>query len=235
VAYGDHVRRFLLDVPGVADEKIFVSGQAIEASRFVGSVCEAAEPAIVFVGQLEPHKGVRELLAAFARIPDLDIELRVVGEGSLADEVAAAARHDPRIRLLGRVPQTDLGAVLAAGRCLVVPSVTTRWFRETWGLVVNEAMTVGLPVIASDAVGAAAAGLVSDGRNGYVVGERDLDALAARMRRLALDRPLALRLGAAARADVAAFDYARMTGAFLSAASYARRARASNSGQCVGP
>ena len=61
---------------------------------------------------------------------------------------------------------------------LVLPSVATATFREPWGLVVNEAMLQQTPVIASDAVGAAAAGLVADGRTGLVFPAGDADALA---------------------------------------------------------
>jgi glycosyltransferase involved in cell wall biosynthesis len=61
------------------------------------------------------------------------------------------------------------------------------------------------PVVASDAVGAAAGGLVQDGRNGFVVGAGDADALATRLRALAADPPLRDRFGAAARDDAAAY------------------------------
>ena len=70
--------------------------------------------------------------------------------------------------------------VYAACDVLVVPSVPTRTFREPWGLVVNEAMNQGLAVIATDAVGAAAGGLVRDGENGLIVPAGDERALAAR-------------------------------------------------------
>ena len=75
---------------------------------------------------------------------------------------------------------------------LVVPSIRTRTFREPWGLVVNEAMHRGLAIIASDAVGAVAGGLVLDGHNGLVVPAGDSDALAEAMVRLAR-RPRAAR------------------------------------------
>ena len=64
----------------------------------------------------------------------------------------------------------------------MLPSITTALDKEPWGLVVNEAMHAGLPVVATDAVGAAAGGLVRDGENGFVVPERDADALAAAVR-----------------------------------------------------
>jgi glycosyltransferase involved in cell wall biosynthesis len=73
--------------------------------------------------------------------------------------------------------------------------------------VVNEAMNRGLPVIASDAVGAAAGGLVQDGRNGLVVPAGEPVALAAALRELAGDPALRARMGAAGRADVSSYTY----------------------------
>jgi glycosyltransferase involved in cell wall biosynthesis len=68
-------------------------------------------------------------------------------------------------------------------------------------------MNRALPVIVSDAVGAAAGGLVRDGRNGIVVPAGEPVALAGALRRLADDPALRARLGAAGRADVSAFNY----------------------------
>jgi glycosyltransferase involved in cell wall biosynthesis len=75
-------------------------------------------------------------------------------------------------------------------------------------LVVNEAMHQGTPVIATDAVGAAAGGLVRDGRNGLVAPAGDPQALATRVAALATGPALRERLGAAAREDVAAYSEA---------------------------
>ena len=88
---------------------------------------------------------------------------------------------------------------------LVLPSIQTASFREPWGLVVNEAMLQRTPVVASDAVGAAAGGLVRDGRNGFVVPAGDAGALATRLRALAADGALRAELGAAARDDASAY------------------------------
>jgi glycosyltransferase involved in cell wall biosynthesis len=75
-------------------------------------------------------------------------------------------------------------------------------------LVVNEAMHQGTPVIASDAVGAVAGGLVRDGRNGLVAPAGDARALATRIQALAQDVRLRDQLGAAAREDVGPYSEA---------------------------
>jgi glycosyltransferase involved in cell wall biosynthesis len=74
-------------------------------------------------------------------------------------------------------------------------------------LVVNEAMNRGLAVIATDAVGAAAGGLVRDHHNGLIVPAGDSRALSAAITRLAQDLGLRRRMGSAGRADVLAFSH----------------------------
>jgi glycosyltransferase involved in cell wall biosynthesis len=84
-------------------------------------------------------------------------------------------------------------------------------------LVVNEAMNRELAVIASDAVGAAAGGLVRDGETGLVVPAGDSNALADAMRRLASDPPLRARLGKAGAQDIRAFTYDAWAAGFTAA------------------
>jgi glycosyltransferase involved in cell wall biosynthesis len=105
------------------------------------------------------------------------------------------------------VSPTELRNFYAAADVLVVPSIPTPTFREPWGLVVNEAMNRSLPVIASDAVGAAVGGLVRDGHNGVIVPAGDPIALAAALRRLAQDGELRARLGEAGHTDVSAYTH----------------------------
>jgi glycosyltransferase involved in cell wall biosynthesis len=170
---------------------------------------------VVFVGRDAPGKGLDVLLEAWRRaaLPPARAELVLAGPDRPRD--AGAAREG--IRALG--PQ-DPGAVrnlLRSAAVLVVPSVPTPTFREPWGLVCNEAMHLGLPVIASSAVGAAAGGLVRHERNGLVVPAGDADALRDAIARL-LGRPdLRARMGAQAREDVAAYSFAAWAAGFTSA------------------
>jgi glycosyltransferase involved in cell wall biosynthesis len=220
VVYGTHVERHLTTSEGVDAAKIFVAGQAVSGAGLHAVAPERSFPSILFIGQLEKRKGIRDLLSAFSRLP-ADARLRIVGSGSLERVVRDAARSDHRIEVVGHVPQTRLPDEFSRARCLVLPSVTTAMDREPWGLVVNEAMTSGLPVVSTDAVGAAAGGLIVDGRNGFVVPEQDTAALAAALRRLISDPRLAAELGAQARIDVASYTFPRMAEAFSMAIDYA--------------
>ena len=101
-------------------------------------------------------------------------------------------------------------------------SIPTPRFREPWGLVANEAMHQGRPVIATTAVGAVAGGLVRDEETGLVVRSGDPVALAAAIDRALGDATLRERLGAAAREAVAGYTYDAMVAAFDEALAWAR-------------
>jgi glycosyltransferase involved in cell wall biosynthesis len=103
--------------------------------------------------------------------------------------------------------QSDLRNLYAGSDVVVVPSVPTRAFLEPWGLVVNEAFHQGVPVIATDAVGATAGGLVQHERTGLVVAAGDARALRAALHRLHDDPELRHTLGENARRAVAAYSY----------------------------
>jgi glycosyltransferase involved in cell wall biosynthesis len=154
-------------------------------------------------------------------VTDPSAELRLVGNGSREEHIRGRINGSSRVTIVGHVPQDDLPRELERATCLVLPSVTTRETNEPWGLVVNEAMHAGLPVVATDAVGAAVGGLVRDGQNGYVVPERDPVRLGDALRRLLDDRDTAQRMGRQARVDAAELNYDRMADAFESAVEYA--------------
>ncbi|HYM45340.1 MAG TPA: glycosyltransferase family 4 protein [Solirubrobacteraceae bacterium] len=147
--------------------------------------------------------GALERVRAMAGLP------RTGAGHSAADGHSAASGHSGRtgVSCLDPVSPERLREMYAAADVLVVPSIATPTFREPWGLVVNEAMNRGLPVIASDAVGAVAGGLVRDGRNGLVVPAGDSAALARALRRLADDPRLRARMGAAGALDVQAYTH----------------------------
>jgi glycosyltransferase involved in cell wall biosynthesis len=123
----------------------------------------------------------------------------------------------PGVSCIEPVSAGRLREMYADADVLVVPSIRTSTFREPWGLVVNEAMNRGLATIASDAVGAVAGGLVRDGHNGLVVPAGNSDALADALVRLAGDRELRARLGAAGARDVSAYTHEAWAAGFSAA------------------
>lgn len=209
--YGPHVSRYVARHRG-GDRNVVVAPQAVDVDHFGAPVDEPSRAAareragapdsralVLFAGRLVPEKGIETLLDGWRRA-DLDTTatLAFAGAGPLEPEIRAQV---PAARLLGHVPAADLPALYAAADVLVLPSVETATFREPWGLVSNEAMLQSTPVVATDMVGAAAGGLVRDGRNGFVVPAGDADALASRLRALVDSPQLRHDLGAAARED----------------------------------
>jgi len=220
VAYGEHVRRFVARIRGT-DADIVIAPQTVEPELFAREV--GAEevrafrrahglderPLVLYVGRLIEEKGVGVLLDAWPGV-DADARLVLIGDGPLAER----ARGTPGIRLLGPMARAELPAAYAAAELLVLASLPTPRFREPWGLVCNEAMHQGRPVVASDAVGAVAGGLVRDGESGLVVPAGDPTALAGAIARLLADEALRHRLGEAARTAVRPHTYEAMVAAF---------------------
>ena len=134
---------------------------------------------ILFCAKLQPWKRPHDLLEAFSKANLGNAILIFAGEGplraSLESEAAKLGISD-RVRFLGFVNQTQLPSVYTASDLLVLPSVY-----DAFGVVVNEAMLCGCPVIASDRVGAAR-DLIMHGRTGFIYRCGDVDALARVMR-----------------------------------------------------
>jgi glycosyltransferase involved in cell wall biosynthesis len=136
--------------------------------------------------------------------------------------VLAGAGHDgaasvPGIRVAGPLSPAVLRNFYAGADVVAIPSVPSRRFVEPWGLGANEAMNQRCAVIATDAVGAAAGGLVRDGATGLVVPAGDAGALAAAIRRLHDDPALRERLAEAGSRAVAAYSYEAWAAGFAAA------------------
>jgi glycosyltransferase involved in cell wall biosynthesis len=220
VAYGEHARRFVAGIRG-ADRDVFVAPQSVEPEIFarrVGAAEVAAlrsrerlgdAPLVLYAGRLVPEKGVEVLLEAWRQV-GAEATLLIAGDGPLRSRCIGV----PRVRWIGPVPRGELPVLYAASALSVLASIPTRRFREPWGLVCNEAMHQARPVVASDAVGAVAGGLVRDGATGLVVPAGDAPALADAIERLLRDPPLARGLGERGRAAVGAHTYEAMLEAF---------------------
>ena len=136
---------------------------------------EKCERVFLFSGSLIARKGVDLLVAAFARLARevSNVRLRIVGDGELRVE-------SDRVELVGFRDWHELPGEYAAADVLCVPS---RY--DGWGLVVPEGLASGLPVIATDRMGAALE-FVETGRNGWLIPAGDEEALLSAMREAAL-------------------------------------------------
>jgi glycosyltransferase involved in cell wall biosynthesis len=175
---------------------------------------------ILFCGKLVPWKRPQDVLRAFAAInqqPQVvsnSVYLVYAGEGilrqSLEIEVKSLGVTD-RVRFLGFVNQSRLPEVYVASDLLVLPSE-----HEPWGLVVNEAMVCGLPVIVSDRVGAGR-DLVRPGETGEIYPVGDVAALSGILRRLLADPMQLKRMGEAARRRMETWSYRECLNGYVEA------------------
>jgi glycosyltransferase involved in cell wall biosynthesis len=152
-------------------------------------------PVILFCGKLQPWKRPQDALRAFAKANVSESYLVFAGEGPLRSALqveAEALGIADRIRFLGFVNQSQLPSVYCSANLFVFPSEY-----EPFGVVVNEAMLCGCPVIVSDCVGARY-DLVQEGENGFVYPCSDLNALVKILKTTLVDRELLTKMGDAA-------------------------------------
>lgn len=229
--YGPHTRAYLEDL-GIDAGKIRIAWNTVDTDEFSNpdparesdlrekwGVPEDAN-VVLYVGRLVYEKGVEYLLDGFAGgEPRLNEEthLLVVGDGDERPALESKAEGVENVTFTGFIDNADLPEYYALADVFVLPSITTDVFKEPWGLVLNEAMSAGTAIIASSSVGAASAGLVRDGENGYVVPERNADAIADRLRSILTEDGRSERMGVRSREIISEYDYDRMVDGFEAA------------------
>lgn len=189
----------------VVDNRLFANGAA--AARTEGDSLRTRlglpERYFLFVGRFAPEKNVVRLLEAYARYRQVAARrawgLVLVGAGPLASQLRAYAQGLPDIVFAGFQQSETLPSYYGLASCLVLPSVS-----EPWGLVVNEAMAAGLPVIVSHRCGCVPE-LVRSGVNGYVCDPLDSDSLARTMTAISSGQNDLQGMGEASRRIVGAY------------------------------
>ena len=196
--YGADPRRVEIVAPGV-DHAFFAPGDQRQARRAMGLPIE--DPIILFVGRIQPLKGLTVAVEALAALGDVPRATLVVVGGPSGPhgpaELASVRERIERFGLAGRVrmlppkPHEILSTYFRAADVCVVPSRS-----ESFGLVALEAAACGVPVVAA-AVGGLTT-LVDHGHTGYLVEDRDPDAYARHLRTILTDREAAAEMGWAA-------------------------------------
>ena len=198
----DYRERF----PGVP---VFNIPYHCDLQPFLDAPRPARQPGTVtffFCGQMIARKGLDLLLAAFAQLPD-SARLLLVGREAELPALLAALPESVRARVhyAGFQAPDALPQFFAQADVFVLPS---RY--DGWGVVVNQALGAGLPIVCSDQVGAGH-DLVRDGENGAIFRAGDTASLAEKMRHFTQDHTLSARQGAASRARAA--DWTPTSGA----------------------
>ncbi len=207
--FGRQVPQFLL--PYAVDNDFFAA-QTRAADPHLPALrtelgLDPARPVILYASKLQTRKHADHLVEAYGQLLDRAATyarpyLLVVGDGEERERLQQQARQLELtdIRFPGFKNQTELPAFFALADVFVLPAR-----HEPWGLVVNEAMAAGLPVVLSADVGAAA-DLVSDGVEGFVYPTGDIGALTLALEQVLLTKNRAQTMGAAAARRVADWD-----------------------------
>lgn len=190
---------------GLPAEKIVVKPNFVHPDPGVGS---GSGGYALYVGRLSVEKGLDTLLAAWEQL-ETPLPLKIIGDGPLADQVAATAARLPQVEWLGRKPMSEVYDLMGEAIALIFPS---KWY-ETFGRVAVESFAKGTPVIAAD-IGAIAE-LVEPQRTGLCFRPGDATDLAAKVETLLLDPKRCLQMRQEARAEyeakyTAAKNYSRL-------------------------
>jgi D-inositol-3-phosphate glycosyltransferase len=207
IAASESERDTLIEEYGVSPQRILVIPCGVDTEMFRPSDTRAArkalgldpkKPVLLFIGRIEPLKGIDVLVRASAQL-DGNFQLLVVG-GDEKDTMRIHELHTlaeelgvhGKVVFADAVPHEELAGYYNAASICVVPS-----YYESFGLVALEAMACGVPVIASRVGGLKET--VRDGQTGYLVPWRCPEPFAERLDLLLTNEPLRASLGEEAR------------------------------------
>jgi len=207
VVWTDDEKEALVNYCGVDSYKVNVIPPGVDLSRFRPMSQRQSrdylgygpEKNILFVGRLEPLKGIDNLFRAVASLENLEsIRLSVVGgDGNSQEKMRLEAlvkkmQLNQTVHFLGPIPQEELPMHYNAADVCVLSS-----YYESFGLAALEAAACGKPVVASEVGGLPV--IVKDGSTGYLVPPKRMDVIAERLCELLEDDLLRAHMGAAAR------------------------------------
>ena len=180
VSLGMPVERTLLRCQATANDEIGeIHAEMAEKREELVRILGIPRRNFIFVGRLSPEKNVGNLIKAFSRIAD-DVDgwgLLIVGAGPEQPALMAMTPEDLRARVVfvGGKGWREVPQYFAVADVLVLPSLS-----EPWGLVVNEALICGLPVLVSERCGCVPE-IVIDGKTGFSFDPENVDQLARLM------------------------------------------------------
>jgi glycosyltransferase involved in cell wall biosynthesis len=150
---------------------------------------------VLYVGYFNERKGLPDLIDAFQAVATDNDCLALVGDGPSRAVLLAQAEKDPRILFPGYLDGADKTSWYAAADLFVLPT-----YHDPWGLVVNEAMAFGLPIIATDA--AASAHDLIDGTNGFMIPSGQPAVLAEKIDQLLHSPQMCSEMGQRSKAII---------------------------------
>jgi glycosyltransferase involved in cell wall biosynthesis len=175
---------------------------------------------ILFTGKYIAKKRPLDLLKAFKSLNSQDSILVMVGEGELRDEMTDYIREQgiENVHLTGFINQSAIPSYYMVADVFVMCSGKG----ETWGLAVNEAMNFAKPVIVSSTCGCSS-DLVEHGKNGWIVEEGNIPALAAALKKTVENPAFSIRAGRLSKEIVTSFSNTHIVNNLLRATRFRSR------------
>ncbi|MEZ4590643.1 MAG: glycosyltransferase family 4 protein [Chloroflexota bacterium] len=216
LAYSEAAKQFLL-WRGAPEETIVRGYQIVPPQQLPAPSLDRAslglsdEQVVLYVGYFNMRKGLDLLLRAFQQVAQANDRLVLLGDGPEKSRLQQLAAKDGRILFPGYLEGAQKSSWYAASDLFVLP---TR--HDPWGLVVNEAMAFGLPIITTTAAGCAE--LVQE--NGIVVPADNLEALARALTDLLANPAKRATMGQQSRERIAPYTVSAARDAFLQLINY---------------
>jgi len=188
------------------DKPIFVAYQStVDQSLFVDNAMQKnsypKNVSILYFSRIIQLKGLDILIRAFAELEQVkqNVRLSIAGDGPFREYCEKLARelNVQNIMFWGAVANEDAWKYYFEADIFVLPN-SGRGGTDAWGLVINEAASMSLPIVTTDAVGATGE-LVKDGLNGYVVRAGDVLALRSALEKLLSDKSKREKMGKESR------------------------------------
>jgi D-inositol-3-phosphate glycosyltransferase len=218
ICFSEHEQKLLNRLYGAAPDRVAVVPCGVDLRRFRPldrADCRRTlsldqRPLVLYVGRLEPLKGIDILIRAMARLKQSEARLLVVGGDAHASSqlrqltrLAIALGIEDRVTFAGAVEQADLPRYYNAADVCVMPS-----HYESFGLVAVEAMACGTPVIASRVGGLTTT--VEDGKTGYLIPWRYPEPFAEKIDLVLSNERIRDDLGRRARRSMLRFGWERV-------------------------
>lgn len=190
---------------GGEEKKIVVHHMGIDCNRFVFQPRQSSDRVvrIITIARLVEKKGIEYGIRAVAKLAKEFpyLEYQIIGDGDLKDDLQRLIQElkiNDKVKLIGWKQQQEIAELLAQAHIFMAPSVTSRnGDREGIPVSLMEAMACGMPVLST--VHSGIPELVEDGKSGFLVAERDTDALAEKLKYLVQNPELWEKMGAAGR------------------------------------
>ena len=232
IAIGTRSREYFEKL-GAAPQKIFLAQYTVDVDHFTresrvgqseknaikAKIGISTSKVILYVGQFIERKGLKYLISAYNNLKKEigDVSLVLVGYGPQKKqlEVQIGQKKIQDVFFKDHVELPEMPKMYAIADVFVLPS-----YEETWGLVINEAMAAGLPIVTTDKVGASE-DLVRDSQNGFVVQARNSRALKLALEKIVTSEALRDKMGRKSREIIKDFTPERAAGVFAEAIKYA--------------